>query len=84
MIRHASHSGSVTAISLGVHGAAARRCLIAPARVPLLLATGFLGTGSCAVNLASVAPPTDKHLTTATYAKENPARNFIKTCVMAS
>src|SRR5271165_1544865 len=52
MIRHASHSGSVTAISLGVHGAAARRCLIALARVPLLLATGYLRTGSCAVNLA--------------------------------
>jgi len=84
MIRHALHSGSVTAISIGVHGAAARRCLISPARAPLLLATGFFGTGSHAVNLASVASPTDKDLTTATDAKENSARNFIKTCVRAS
>jgi hypothetical protein len=83
MIRHASHSGTVTAISLGVHGTTARGCLIASAGVPLPLAARFLGTGSYAVNLASVTPPTDKNPTTATSAKKTPARYFINTCVSA-
>jgi hypothetical protein len=83
MIRHASHSGAVTATSRGVHGATARGCLIASASFPLPVAPGFLGAGSRAVNLASVAPPTDENLTTATSAKKNPARYFINTCVSA-
>jgi hypothetical protein len=83
MIRHASHSGTVTATSLGVHGATARGCLIASASFPSPVAPGLLGAGSPAVNLASVAPTTDKHLTTATSAKKNPARYFINTCVRA-
>ena len=83
MIRHAPHSGTVTATSLGVHGATARGCLIASASFPLPVAAGFLGTGSHAVNLASVAPPTDKNLTIATSAEKNPARYFINTCVGA-
>jgi hypothetical protein len=83
MIRHASHSGTVTATSLGVHGATARGCLIASASFPSPVAPGLLGAGSPAVNLASVAPTTDKHLTTATSAKKNPARYFINTWVRA-
>jgi hypothetical protein len=83
MIRHASHSGTVTATSLGVHGATARGCLIASASFSSPVAPGLLGAGSHAVNLASVAPTTDKHLTTATSAKKNPARYFINTCVRA-
>jgi hypothetical protein len=83
MIRHASRSGTVTAISLGVHGAAARGCLIASASLPLPVAAALLGTGSHAVTLASVAPPTDKNLTMATSAKKNPTRHFANTCVSA-
>jgi hypothetical protein len=83
MIRHASHSGTITATSLGVHGATARGCLIASASFPSPVAPSFLGTGSHAVNLTSVAPPTDKNLTTATSTKKNPARHFINTYVRA-
>ena len=39
-----------------------------------------MGTGSHAVNLAPVAPPTEKNLTTAASAKKHPARYFIKAC----
>ena len=83
LIRHAPHSGTVTATSLGVHCATARGCLIASASFPLPVAAGFLGTGSHAVNLASVAPPTDKNLTMETSTEKNPARYFINTCVGA-
>ena len=62
MIRHAVLSGTVTAISVGVHGATTRSCLIASPSFPLAVAAGLLGTGSDADDLASITPPTDKNL----------------------
>jgi hypothetical protein len=58
MIRHASLSGPVTAISFGVHGATTGSCLMTSASFPLLVAAGFLGAGSDAVGLPMIAPPT--------------------------
>jgi hypothetical protein len=66
MIRHAVLSGTVTAISVGVHCATTRGCLMASPSFPLAVATGLLGTGSDAVDLASITPPTDKNLRAAT------------------
>jgi len=42
MIRHAVLPGTVTAISVGVHGATTRSCLIASPSLPLSVAAGFL------------------------------------------
>ena len=42
MIRHASPSGPITAISGGMHDATARSCLIASPSFPLSVASGFL------------------------------------------
>ena len=61
MIRHAVLSGTVTAISVGVHGATTRGCLIASPSFPLAMAAGLLCTGSGAVDLASIAAPADKN-----------------------
>jgi hypothetical protein len=77
MIRHASPSGTVTAISGGMHGATTRSCLIASPSFPLVVAAGFLRAGSDTVDLASVAPPTDKDLRAATSTQKHPAKLFI-------
>jgi hypothetical protein len=65
MIRHALPPGSVPAISLGMQGATTRSCLVASPCLPLSVAAGFLRAGSGAIDLASIAPPTDKNLTAA-------------------
>jgi hypothetical protein len=66
MIRHAVQlSGTITAISLGVHGVTTRSCLIASPSFPLSVAAGFLRADSDAVDLAAVTPPANKNLTTA-------------------
>jgi hypothetical protein len=80
MIRHASLSGPVTAISVGVHGATTGSCLITSASFPLLVAAGFLSAGSDAVYLPAIAPPTDNKLHAAARAQKHPARNFIDAC----
>src|SRR6266576_1936224 len=79
MIRHAVLSGTITAISVGVHGATTRSCLIASPSFPLSLAAGFLRAGSDAVDLASITLPTDKNLRVAASAQKHPARSFIDT-----
>src|SRR2546428_2420250 len=80
MIRHAVLSGTITAISVGVHGATTRSCLIASPSFPLSVAAGFLRAGSDAVDLASITLPTDKNLRVAASAQKHPARSFIDTC----
>ncbi len=80
MIRHGSHSGTVTAISFGVHGATTGRSLIASPSFPLPVAAGPLRAGFDAIDLASIAPPTDKNLRAAATTQEHPARNVISTC----
>src|SRR6266478_1710894 len=79
MIRHAVLSGTITAISVGVHGATTRSCLIASPSFPLSVAAGFLRAGSDAVDLASITLPTDKNLRVAATAQKHPARSFIDT-----
>jgi len=80
MIRHASLSGPVTAISVGVHGATTGSCLMTSASFPLLVTAGFLSAGSDAVYLPAIAPPTDNKLHAAARAQKHPARNFIDAC----
>src|SRR6266404_6865209 len=63
MIRHAVLSGTITAISVDVHGATTRSCLIASPSFPLSVAAGFLRAGSDAVDLASITLPTDNVMT---------------------
>ena len=77
LIRHASPSGTVTAISGGVHGATTWSCLIASPSFPLFVAASFLRAGSDAVDLASITPPTDKDLRAAATTQKEPARHFI-------
>ena len=79
MIRHASPSRTVTAISGSVHGATTWSCLIAPPSFPLVLAAGFLRAGSEAVDLATIALPTDKNLRAAATTQKQSARHFIST-----
>ena len=79
MIRHALPSGAIAAISLSVHGATARSCLIASPRLPLPVAAGVSSAGSDAVDLASIAPPADKNLTAAASTQKHPARSFTAT-----
>src|SRR5450432_3285393 len=62
MIRHALLSGTVTAISFGVHGATTGSCLMAASGYPLPVAASHLRTGFDAIDLASITPPTDKNL----------------------
>jgi hypothetical protein len=80
MIRHASLSGAVAAISVGVHDASTRSCLVTSASCPLLVAAGFLGAGSGAVGLPAIAPPTDNNLQATASAEKHPARNVIDAC----
>ena len=80
MIRHALPSGTKTATSVGVQGAAARTGLIASASLSLTVAAGFLCAGSDAVDLAAVASSADKNLRAAASAQKNPARNLISAC----
>ena len=80
MIHHASLSGAVAAISVGVHDASTGSCLITSASFPLLVAAGFLGAGSDAVGLPAIAPPTDNNLQAAASAQKHPARNVIDAC----
>ena len=77
LIRHASPSGTVTAISGGVHSATTWSCLIASPSFPSVVAAGFLRAGSDAVDLASITPPTDKDLRAAATTQKKPARHFI-------
>jgi hypothetical protein len=77
LIRHAPTSGTVTAISGGVHGAATRSCLIASPSLPLVVTASVLRAGSGAVDLASVALPTDKDLRAAASTQKHSARHFI-------
>ena len=77
LIRHASPSGTVTAISGGMHGATTRSCLIASPSFPLVVAPGFLRAGSDAVDLTSIAPPTDEDLRAAASTQKHPAIRFI-------
>ena len=84
LIRHASPSGTVTAISGGMHGATTRSYLIASPSFPLVVAPGFLCAGSDAVDLTSIAPPTDKDLRAAASTQKHPATRFIDTCGSAS
>ncbi len=77
LIRHASPSGTVTAISGGMHGATTRSYLIASPSFPLVVAPGFLCAGSDAVDLTSIAPPTDKDLRAAASTQKHPATRFI-------
>ena len=79
MIRHASPSPTVTATSGSVHGATTWSCLIAPPSFPLVLAAGFLRAGSEAVDLATIALPTDKNLRAAATTQKQSARHFINT-----
>src|SRR5271169_3646144 len=79
MIRHASPSHTVTATSGSVHGATTWSCLIAPPSFPLVLAAGFLRAGSEAVDLATIALPTDKNLRAAATTQKQSARHFIGT-----
>ena len=83
MIRHALYSGTVTAISFGVHGATTGSCLIASSGYPLPVAAGLLRAGFNAIDLASIAPPTDKNLRAAATTQKHPARNFVSTCATA-
>ena len=84
MIRHASLSRTVAAISGSVHGATTWSCLIAPPSFLLLVAAGFLRAGSDAVNMTSITPATDKNLRAAASTQKHSARNFIDTCSSAS
>ena len=79
MIRHAWPSLTVTATSGGVHGATTWSCLIAPPSFPLVVAAGFLRAGSEAVDLATIALPTDKNLRAAATTQKQSARHFIST-----
>jgi hypothetical protein len=76
MIRHAL-SGTVATIAFGMQGTPTGSRLIAPPSFPLLLAAGFLRTGSDAVDLAAVTSPTNKNLTSTTCAQKHPARRFL-------
>ena len=78
MIRHAAPSSTVAAISFDVHGTATRSCLIASPSFPLPVAASFLRTGSDAVDLAAIAPSTDKKLRAAVRAQKDPARRLIQ------
>ena len=84
MIRHALSSGTVTAISVGVHDAATGRCLMTSASFPLPAAAGFLRAGSDAVDMTSITPATDKNLRAAASTQKHSARNFMDTCGSAS
>ena len=84
MIRHGSHSGTVTATSFGVHGATTESCLIASPSFPLPIVAGLLRAGVDAIDLASIAPPADKNLRAAATTQEHPARNVISTCGSAN
>jgi uncharacterized protein (DUF1810 family) len=83
MIRHACHPRTVTTASLGVHGATHWGCLIAAASFPLLVTAGVLGAVSYAINLISVAPPTDQNLTAAPSANKKPTRYVVGTSIRA-
>ena len=80
MIRHALSSGTVMAISVGVHRATTRSCLIALPSFLLSIASSFLRASFDAVDLASIAPPTDQDLRAAASTPKHPARSFINTC----
>src|SRR5256885_11473058 len=77
MIRHAVLSGTITAISVGVHGATTRSCLIASPSFPLSVAAGFFRAGSDAGDLASITLPTDKKPRVRPGGHKHPARSFI-------
>jgi hypothetical protein len=77
MIRHASLSGTVTATSGGMRGATTRSCLIASSSFPLVVVPGFLRAGSDAVDLTSIAPPTDEDLRAAASTQKHPATRFV-------
>jgi hypothetical protein len=77
LIRHASPSGTVTAISGGMHGATTRSCLIASPSFPLVVVPGFLRAGSDAVDLTSIAPPTDEDLRATASTQKHPATRFV-------
>lgn len=79
LIRHASPSCAVTAISIGVHSAATRSCLVASPCFPLPIAARLLCAGSEAVALASIAPRADKNLRIAASTQKHSARRFIDT-----
>ena len=80
MIRHAVLPGTVTAISVGVHDATTRSCLIASPSLPLSVAARFLRTGSDAIDLASITQSTHNNLRAAASAQKHPARSVIDTC----
>jgi len=80
MIRHALLSSTVLAASLGVHGAPSQSCLIATPSFPLPLVTGFFRAHSGAVDLASIASPTNNNLTAAARTQKHSARRLIETC----
>jgi hypothetical protein len=73
MIRHASHSGAVTAISFCMHGAATGSCLIATPSLPLPISPNLLCAGFDAIDLSSIAASTDKNLRAAATTQEHPA-----------
>src|SRR5271165_1801165 len=79
LIRHATGSCAVTAVSLGVHGAATGCCLMPSARFPLVVTAGVMSAAWRTVNLASVAPSTDKSLGTAARTQKHPEGVFINT-----
>jgi hypothetical protein len=79
VIRHVPPSRTITATSGSVHGATTWSCLIAPPSFPLVLAAGFLRAGSEAVDLATIALPTDKNLRAAATTQKQSARHFIGT-----
>jgi len=80
MIRHASNSGAITAVSLGVHGAATGGCLMTSASLPLPLAAGVSRAASHAINLTPIAPPANKHLRAAAGTQEHSAGHIVITC----
>ena len=63
-----------------VHRATTRSCLIALPSFLLSIASSFLRAGFDAVDLASIAPPTDQDLRAAASTPKHPARSFINTC----
>jgi len=79
LIRHATGSGAVPAVSLGVHGAATGCCLMPSAGFPLVVTAGVMSAALRTVNLASVAPSTDKNLRTAERTQKHPKGVFINT-----
>src|ERR1700751_6478722 len=80
LIRHATQSGAVTTVSFGVHGAATGCCLMPSASFPLAFTPGVLSAAWHAVNLASVTPPTDKSVGTATGTQKHSEGLLINTC----